>query len=1175
MLSLAFSNRQEVLLGAMLERLSELRPGPLGVREVIVPNSAMRRAVELAVADREGVAADLAFSYPAQWVWTQIGRVVAVPEVSPFSPARLAWRVFALLGDAAAWAAQPRLAAYLGGADAVMRFELAERIARLFDNYITYRPQWLAEWSAGRRLPGLADSEREDEAWQAALWRRLTAEMGIAAEHPMAAFFRAVEQAGPQAAPGLPEEVQVFCLPALPPLYLDILRKLSRWMNVRMYVLNPCREYWFEIVPERRLSWLIGQQRALYHEVGNRLLANWGRQTQAAIDLLFEDGAEAEVEDSRFVASGRASLLGAVQDAILELEDPPPGSVALAPADRSIEVHLCHSLTRELEVLHDRLLGLFAGSRAPRADEVLVVTPDLERAAPLIEAVFGAAPPERRIPWRISGLGETRANPVARVLDQALGLLGGRMPASEVFGLLQLDPVAERFGLDGEDLARVHDWLERAGVRWGLDGAHRASLGLPHSDAHTFGDGLHRLFLAYAWGDGEAEEVGQGSDEGEAGGGVFAGRIGAANPEGAAAALLGRLWRYVDSLRVLQRACAEEGDIHAWRARLFELLDRLVAPSLTWADDLRAVRGAISALHADAAAASAGGGGADAAADPLRLPLALLHTRVRAVLDEAARGGVATGVVTFTAISSLRNLPHKVICAVGLDDDAFPGSDRPAEFDLMVRRPARGDRQRALDERNLFLDLLLAAREVLHLSFTGRSVRDNSEKPPSVLVDELLDYCARLTCADHRDPAALAQARRRLVVEHPLQGFSPRYFVVARAEPGEAGEGADPRLASYNRDYCEALRARLQAAADVLAARGATSLGDAAWGGGHVGSQSEDGDPGSDEDATTAAAARFEPPARPFFAAPLPPPEVEWQRVALADLVRYFRNPARYLLRDRLGVSLPDGDEELRDDEPFTADWLGRQALAERLLPRLMALPSSDAGARPAGEEAVLALAEAGREYPSGPLGRRLLAHELVSLRAFVDGLRPALAEAPRAPSGATLAFDLAGESWVLASGSADLRSHGWVGWRYADARASDYVSAWLHHLALCATAPAGVAAHSQWHARDGVFRFRTCADAPEHLRALLGLYREGLRRPLPFFPKSAWEWARNGHDLGKARAKWSGGRDPAFAECNDPAIRLAFRGVADPLDEHFEAVAATLLDPLLAHLQPEEGHHA
>ena len=272
------------------------------------------------------------------------------------------------------------------------------------------------------------------------------------------------------------------------------------------------------------------------------------------------------------------------------------------------------------------------------------------------------------------------------------------------------------------------------------------------------------------------------------------------------------------------------------------------------------------------------------------------------------------GAVTFAAMASLRNLPYRFVCAIGLNDGAFPSTQRPGEFDLMARDPRRGDRQRRIDERNVFLDLLLAARERLYLSYTGRSVRDNSPLPPSVLVAELLDYCAAAIDEAPFSPDSLQAARQRLTVEHPLQPFSLDYF-----EPD-----ADPRRRSFNDEYCEALKQRLAAPSappcSSRARRRADDAGD---------ERSAPSDEAEDENEA------WEPQQK-FFALPLAKAGPEFHEVTLDNLARFFRNPCRYLLRERLGIVLPEGDEELQDDEPFVPDWPARDALAQRVLPRLL-----------------------------------------------------------------------------------------------------------------------------------------------------------------------------------------------------------------------------------------------
>ena len=198
-----------------------------------------------------------------------------------------------------------------------------------------------------------------------------------------------------------------------------------------------------------------------------------------------------------------------------------------------------------------------------------------------------------------------------------------------------------------------------------------------------------------------------------------------------------------------------------------------------------------------------------------------------------------------------------------------------------------------------------------------------------------------------------------------------------------------------------------------------------------------------------------------------------------------------------------------------------------------------------------------------------LLDRELRGLQEFAGRVARATVAPPLPPADAALDFDLDGTAWQLRGELAGLRPEGLVRWRCDDARAVDYLSGWLAHLWLCALRPEGVAAATQWHSRDGVYRLRDVAGARNLLQQLLQLYRRGLQEPLRFYPKSAWRYLADdgsGH-LGKAQATWVSTRERPFGESADPAYRLALRGVADPLDADFERCARVVFGPLREHL--------
>ncbi|HYN60623.1 MAG TPA: exodeoxyribonuclease V subunit gamma, partial [Rubrivivax sp.] len=416
MLHIHFSNRFELLQALLLRHLQTGGVGVFSTQTVIVPSAAVRRALSLALADATGICANVSFPFLAQWLWQQIARLVpGVAETSPFATPQLTWRVFAAFGDAEFVARQDRLRDYLRDADELMRYELASRVAALLEQYLSYRPDWLQAWRAGQPA-ALGDGARRDEPWQAALWQRIDAELGLQARHPAQDFVDALQRGGSAAAQraGLPQRVHVFALPSMPEAHMRLLQQLGRWVEVQVYVLNPCREHWFELIDRRRLAHLAASGRASGHEEGHRLLAAWGRQTQVQVELLVDLCGEGAQDDAVFEPAPGDSLLAQLQNSLLELREIEPGSIALAAHDRSIELHVCHSLTRELEALQDHLLSLFVHQPSLQPGDILVVTPDLDAAAPLIDALFGTAPKERYIPYALCGRRRSGVNLPAR-----------------------------------------------------------------------------------------------------------------------------------------------------------------------------------------------------------------------------------------------------------------------------------------------------------------------------------------------------------------------------------------------------------------------------------------------------------------------------------------------------------------------------------------------------------------------------------------------------------------------------------------------------------------------------------------------------------------------------------------------------------------------------------------
>lgn len=850
---------------------------PFAAAQVVVPSQGIGRWLTLELARKQGIAMQLEVQLPAKFVW-ELSRLVLgqLPEQSAFTPSTLAWRLYDWLCEPANLAAAPRLAHYLAGGDERRRLSLAAKIADVFDQYLLYRDDWLAAWERDELL-GLGP----DEAWQALLWRELTRD-----GHPHRA--RLLDELlqrlyGADPIDGLPERLLVFGISALAPHHLRVLDGLARHTEVVVFALNPCREAWGEIRDIRELArqpQSATDARAMspedwYLDVGNPLLASLGKQGRDFFDSLFSlatsEGSQefgiypqdAELHDT--------SLLQALQNDILRLRTRSAEErLLLREDDRSLEVHVAHSPLREVEILHDQLLARFAADPELTPDQVVVLTPDIERYAPYIEAVFAAktgaprmAAPRMAAPHIPFSLADRSLRAEVPLLEAFLDLLAlpdSRFTAEQVLGWLEQPALARRAGIEAEDLALLRDWLREAGVRWGRDGAHRSALGLPEDPAFTWRQGLDRLLLGFAAPPQLA--------------GLSAPLLGDSWPldalEGARAQLLGRLAAFVERLGGLAQSLQRPRPLAEWSEALLALVDGLFDEREA-GDSLLLLSRACAALQEQASAAGI----------QRPLELALIRQQLSAALE--AGGGAAgflTGAVTFCSMVPMRSLPFRLVCLLGLDDGALPRRTPAAGFDLIAQKPRRGDRARRLDDRYLLLETLLSARVGLYLSYVGRDPRSNAELPPSVLVSELLEV-VDLTATCDSDPgrsgfsrdAAAAKASERITQQHPLQPFAPGNF------------GAE-RKAGFAASWFRAAQ-RLSEPAEAQPAP---------------------------------------------FAEALPAPDADWLCLEPSQLIHCFKHPARYLLEQRLGLRLAQSEEALAGEEPFSVDWTRQHGLRQLAL---------------------------------------------------------------------------------------------------------------------------------------------------------------------------------------------------------------------------------------------------
>ncbi len=1088
---------------------------------VLVNNFEMARWLSNTIAESQGICANVNFMLTGSFIW-RLATGTGNGMGGAISMEQMRWLIFRALQDIESGAGVKGdfsvLRRYILEQGEKGMFHLAGQLAELFDRYLTYRHDMLLEWEEGR--------SRDEHGWQPDLWKLLSS---ITGGRLRISFLRALlgrlESGRPEVM--LPSgRLCLFGVSCLPPLHLEIISAIAEHVDTRLFFMNPCRQFWEDVLPEKKRAGLrlrlSPEQVDAWFPEGNRLLASFGYSGRSFMSRLYA----LPIEEGRdfFRKSGSSSLLAMIQDDILELDsgegDSGGAGRAVSSGDTSIVINSCHSRMREVEVLHDELVGIFDACPDISPHDCLVMAPSIDEYSPYVDAVFGAAPARRFIPYTLADVGMVNNNTASRAFLDIFTLPLSDFTAPVIMDILALPDVSARQGLDSDGIAILREWVRRSGIRQGIGMERLGSEGGRRGNSWEFG--LDRLFVTHAIDSLE----------------WFGDILPMDCPvEGNHARLLAVLSGFVFRLSELAELMTRSGGFLP--SEWFALFEKLVSGFIAhdpWMEDGSA--GLMKRLESLAAAMNEAGVGKVA------------HDVMCDILQkELGRPGSSrtffSGKVLFSSLVPMRTIPCRVICLLGMNDADFPRRPGVPGFDLMALQPRAGDRIPREEDRYLFLETLLSARERLVISYVGRSEHDDSVQNPSVVVSELMDYIDSEFVFSDAGPET-PPVSSALFRQHPLQPFSLRYLE------------RDSGLSGFASEWLPV-------------------------------------------DETGAPLTKISPPE--FCPSPIPLAENELDSlssISPGQIVFFFANPVKYFLLNRLNVDLWPDTRLLDGNEPFTfprqvQDIFVRELaglegdsfleVMENPEPFLTALLRRIKGMGLAPEEPFASLLWLGEHdkfsgFVTG-LGKR------IGQTGFPDGMACVNRKFVW-PDETCLA-----KSKTLVTGSLGRKSDngGIIDIRFR-VYTSHRLGLWIRHLLLVADSGkdekvcAGMkSAVAQGNGTPVVIRGVSGTEAQRLLERLLSFYLMGHERPIHFFPDASYIYAKHknpwngepgsGHEeqaVKKAVEALYHWNSPGVLK--DPFLNLVYRGDSRRVeeiiahDEEFRTVSEAVCGSMLKFME-------
>ncbi len=762
------ASRTDQLADGLGELLARPLADPFERDVVVVPARGVERWLTQRLSHRlgvgarggDGVCAGVRFLSPP----SLIALLLDQESDDPWAPDRLVWPLLDVIDASLSepWCAA--LARHLGHGEVGeagevrqgRRYSVARRLATLFATYAVQRPSLIEAWSRGHDTDGVDQALDQDLVWQAELWRRLVAQADSPPPQMRQAETLARLKAGDPTL-DLPARLSLFGHTRIAASEAELLAALARQRDVHLWLPQASPTLWDKLGEDSVSGAIRRVDDTTGSVVRHPLLASLGRDAR---ELNRTIGPLIEVDHPVAATEGDPqTLLGWLQ-ADLRTNQRPERVVRaarhLTEDDRSVQVHACHGPHRQIDVLREVLVGLLQDDPTLEPRDILVMCPDIETYAPLIQSGFGLGEaavgddpghPAHRLRVSLADRSLLATNPLLGVASTLVELAGGRVTAAEVLDLLGSEPVRKRFGFDDDDLGRISGWVDAANIRWGLDPGHRAAFAMERFGHNTWRAGLDRILVGVAM---------SADDFGHVGPALPLDDVGSSDIE-----LVGRLAECVDRLERCLRQLQDARGAESWLTALGEGVRALTDVPR---DALWQVAQFEREFARACAAADASGGGQVLRLADIR---ALLQTLVVA---RPTRANFRTGTLSVCTLVPMRSVPHRVVCLVGLDDGLFPRAGHTDGDDILSRAPLTGERDLRSEDRQLLLDAIMSAGETLVLCFTGADEHTGASRPPAVPLDEVLDAVSR-TAGD--DPRGL---RQRVLTRHPLQPYDARNF---------------------------------------------------------------------------------------------------------------------------------------------------------------------------------------------------------------------------------------------------------------------------------------------------------------------------------------------------------------------------------------------------------------
>ena len=753
-ITLFFSNQLMPLAERLLDDLNTVgsQGSALDPEVVIVPNMNLSKWIKLTLARQSGIIMNVRFEYLERGLWQMIRSLAEQTDAELELLDRELLKTilfFILMAPDLDRPALLPLSRYLnrfpGEADGdieIRCWQLAEELTRLFQEYEYHRSEMIQRWMKGEPVD---DVMERCQRWIYREMMLLKDQLGRSRGRPLVSMAECardtLDRVGPETknGPRVKRRIHFFGLSQISPFHLQLLSRLKSCFDIRIYSLNPSREYWEDIKTPAEKRWIrrkgadglaLSPEELLagdlFTPADHALLSAWGKPGRESVRLLCQL-TDYDFEAGFSTMPAPDTVLKTVSHRLLTLASAEEKPISRAQ-DTSLQVMACPGIRREVETVYNSILFNLEIDPQLCMTDIAVMVSDMARYKPVVDSVFNRQP--TRIAYNLVDSNARTESVFAQAVQAVLALSRSNFSRKQVFDLLRNPCVMKRWAYGPDELSIWVGWADALGIFHDFENTATREPTGPSAGCFSWRQGLERVRMSRIM---TAPVSFEGAPQLH-----FKGIVPFADMHTGDARLVEKFCNLVESLHdAMGRLTISSASAQDWRRAFFGVLDQFVEIDADMRGEESVYQSLVTGFehleHYDALARIRPG--RPLTPDAMR---AFVHGHLDGITG--GQGDYLTGGVTVSALMPMRPIPFKIVYVLGLEEGRFPGRAPESQLDLRNRKRRIGDISLAERNRYLFLEILISVHDKLYLSFVSRDLQKDRDLAPCSVLLQLKRY---------------------------------------------------------------------------------------------------------------------------------------------------------------------------------------------------------------------------------------------------------------------------------------------------------------------------------------------------------------------------------------------------------------------------------------------------